>query len=99
MLRKILVVMLGIIFLGGCTTVQKGAAVGAAGGAALGGIIGHQSGHGAEGAGIGAAVGAIGGAIVGEQMEKKFCPRCGRRFPSSVNYCPYDGEKLKPVEK
>ncbi|MCD6583582.1 MAG: glycine zipper 2TM domain-containing protein [Candidatus Omnitrophica bacterium] len=82
-----------------CTTVQRGAATGAVAGGALGAIIGHQSGHTAEGAGIGAATGAVAGAVIAEQMETKFCPKCGRRFPSSVKYCPYDGTELKPLKE
>jgi uncharacterized protein YcfJ len=83
----------------GCTTTQKGAAVGGAAGAGVGAIIGAQSGHTAEGAGIGAAVGALGGALVGEQMDTKFCPVCGRRFTSGTQYCPDDGTELKPIQK
>jgi uncharacterized protein YcfJ len=93
-----LVLSVSVVVLGGCTTVQRGAATGAVAGGALGAIIGHQSGHTAEGAGIGAATGAVAGAIIGEQMETKFCPQCGRRFTSSVKYCPYDGTELKPIE-
>lgn len=98
--RCVGIVLLGIVvLLTGCTTAQKGAGAGAVGGGALGAIIGHQSGHTAEGAAIGAGVGAISGAIVGEQMETKFCPKCGRRFTSSVVYCPYDGTQLQTVSK
>jgi len=93
-----LILFLSMMVLGGCTTVQRGAATGAVAGGALGAIVGHQSGHTAEGAGIGAATGAVAGAIIGEQIEKKFCPICGRRFTSSVEYCPYDGTELKPIE-
>lgn len=82
----------------GCTTVQKGTATGAVAGGALGAIIGHQSGKTAEGAAIGAAGGAIAGALIGEQMDKKFCPQCGRRFTGSVQVCPYDGTELKDIE-
>lgn len=87
------------LLLAGCTTAQKGAAVGGAAGAGLGAIIGHQSGHGAEGAGIGAAVGALGGALVGEQLETKFCPTCGKGFTAGVKYCPVDGTELKVKQK
>ncbi|MCM8774710.1 MAG: glycine zipper domain-containing protein [Candidatus Omnitrophica bacterium] len=93
----VVVSILALVIFTGCTTVQRGAATGAVAGGALGAIIGHQSGHTAEGAGIGAAAGAITGAVVGEQLEKKFCPVCGRRFTSSVEYCPYDGTELKPI--
>lgn len=83
----------------GCSTTQKGAAVGAGAGAVLGGIIGHQSGHGTEGAAMGAGLGAASGALIGEQMDKLFCPVCGRRYTSGVKYCPVDGAELKPIQK
>ena|SRR3989338_1418348 len=94
-----LVLLTIVVFLSGCTTAQKGAGVGAVGAGALGAIIGHQSGHTAEGAAIGAGIGAVTGAIVGEQMETKFCPKCGRRYTSGKIYCPTDGTKLEMVEK
>lgn len=94
-----LILVLVAIALAGCSTTQKGAAVGAGAGAGLGAIIGHQSGHTAAGAGIGAAVGAVSGALVGEQMDKKFCPVCGKRFTSSAEYCPDDGTKLELIKK
>ena len=94
---SLLILILGLSC--GCTTVQRGAATGAVAGGALGAIIGHQSGSTAEGAVIGAGAGAVAGAIIGEQVETKFCPKCGKRFTSSVEYCPYDGEELKPIEK
>lgn len=81
----------------GCTTVQRGAAGGAAAGGLLGAIIGHQSGETAEGALIGAAAGGVAGAVIAEKTETKFCPVCGRRFTSSVEFCPYDGAQLKPI--
>jgi len=90
-----LIIILGLAC--GCTTVQRGAATGAVAGGTLGAIIGHQSGHTAEGAGIGAAVGAVAGSVIAEKMETKFCPKCGRRFTSDVEYCPYDGTKLKTI--
>jgi uncharacterized protein YcfJ len=97
-MRKGITFFLILGLLCGCTTVQRGAATGAVAGGALGAIIGHQSGHTAEGAGIGAATGAVAGAIIGEQLETKFCPVCGKRFTASVEYCPYDGTELKPIE-
>ena len=92
-----LILILGLVC--GCTTTQKGAGAGALIGGGVGAIIGHQSGHGGEGAAIGAAGGAITGALIGEQMDTKFCPVCGKRFTSSVEYCPDDGAELKPIEK
>ena len=88
-----------IIVLSGCTTTQKAAGVGAAGGAVLGGVIGHQSDHGTEGAAIGAVLGGLGGMVVGERMDKKFCPKCGREFGMDYQICPIDGTELKVKEK
>lgn len=97
MKRWILLVLL--VSLAGCTTAQKGAGIGAVTGGGLGAIIGHQSGHTAEGAAIGAAAGAIGGALIGEQLETKFCPTCGKRFTAGVKFCPADGTELQPIKK
>ncbi|MEK6714541.1 MAG: glycine zipper domain-containing protein, partial [Candidatus Omnitrophota bacterium] len=83
----------------GCSTTQKGAGIGAAAGAGLGAIIGHQSGHTAEGAIIGGLGGAAAGALAGEQMDKKFCPTCGKHFTSGTTYCPVDGTALKDINK
>ncbi len=93
------VLIFGVILLSSCTTTQKSMGVGSVIGGGLGAIIGHQSGHGAEGALIGAAAGAVGGAVVGEKVDTKFCPQCGRRFSSSVEYCPYDGAELSLIDK
>ncbi|UCC94846.1 MAG: glycine zipper 2TM domain-containing protein [Candidatus Omnitrophota bacterium] len=93
------ILVLSLVVLGGCTTVQRGAATGAVIGGGIGAVVGHQSGHTAEGAAIGAGAGAVAGAIIGEQMETKFCPHCGRRFTSSFDYCPYDGVALQPIYK
>lgn len=97
MRRGILFIL--VLLLAGCTTAQKGAVVGGAAGAGLGGIIGHQSGHTAAGAGIGAAVGAVSGALIGEQLETKFCPVCGKGYTAGVKYCPIDGAELKLKQK
>jgi len=99
-MRNLAVILIVVVVaLSGCTATQKGAGIGAVLGGGAGYAIGKQSGHGAEGAAIGAGVGAITGGIIGHQMEKgKFCPTCGRKFKSSVEYCPYDGTELKPVE-
>ncbi|MCB9771104.1 MAG: hypothetical protein H6754_00930 [Candidatus Omnitrophica bacterium] len=87
--------LVSVLLLCGCTTTQKGATAGGLGGAAIGGIIGHQSGHGVAGAAIGGAVGTVGGMVVGSKMEKKFCPKCGKIFSESTQYCPADGTELK----
>lgn len=98
-MRKISIVAISLVLLAGCTTAQKGAGVGAAAGAGLGAIIGHQSGHTGAGAAIGALGGALGGALIGEQMDTKFCPTCGKGFTSGVKYCPVDGAELKEKQK
>ena len=79
----------------GCTTTEQGATVGGLGGATVGGIIGHQSGHDLTGAAIGGAAGAVGGMLVGEHMDKKFCPQCGRTYTGDTKFCPIDGTELK----
>lgn len=83
----------------GCTSTQKGAGVGTLIGAGAGAIIGHQSGHAAEGALIGGAAGAAGGALIGDAIDSKFCPVCGKQFGSDVQYCPEDGTELKVIQK
>lgn len=93
-----LILVMFLISFCACTTVQKGAAGGAVVGGGLGAIIGHQSGETGKGAAIGAAAGAVGGALIAEHAEKKFCPKCGRRFTASVENCPYDGTELKSID-
>ena len=92
-------ILLAIFIFTGCTATQKAATVGGVGGAALGGIIGHQSDHDLTGAAIGGAVGTIGGMSVGENMEKKFCPQCGREYAADQKFCSVDGAELKEKEK
>ena len=99
MKRIFIILITSVCLLGGCTTTQKGAATGAVIGGGLGAVIGHQSGHTAEGAAIGVGAGAVAGALIGEQLDTQFCPQCGRRYTSSVEYCPYDGTELQPIEK
>lgn len=94
-MKQVIVIAACLLVFGGCTTVQKGAAVGGAAGAAIGAIIGHQSGETAEGAVIGGAAGAITGAIVGEQLEVKFCPECGKGYTEGVKFCPTCGRELQ----
>lgn len=93
----VLVIMLAFVV--GCTGTQKGAGMGTLIGAGAGAIIGHQSGHTAEGALIGGAAGAAGGALVGDAMDTKFCPECGADFTSGVQYCPTCGTELKVKQK
>ena len=95
----VLALLLLLVIAAGCTGTQKGAGVGTLIGAGAGAIIGHQSGHAAEGALIGGAAGAAGGALVGDAMNAKFCPVCGKQYGSDVQYCPTDGTELKAIQK
>ena len=73
MLLSGLIVVVSLLFLSGCTTVQKGAAVGGVAGAAAGGVWGHNQGilSAAEGACVGGAGGGLIGALVGDQLEER----------------------------
>lgn len=95
MIRQIGIWMVCLAMCVGCTGTQKVAAIGAGSGAVLGGIIGHQTDDDVAGAAIGAAVGGIGGALIGNQLEKKFCPTCGKSYTDGTQFCPEDGTELK----
>ncbi|MBN1901146.1 OmpA family protein [Candidatus Sumerlaeota bacterium] len=66
------VVVVAVMFLAGCTTVQKGAAAGGAVGGVAGGVWGHNYGllSAAEGALVGTAAGGLVGALAGDQFEE-----------------------------
>lgn len=98
-MHKYIFLGLVLIVLSGCTTSQKAATVGGLGGATVGGIIGHQTGDDLTGAAIGGAVGTVGGMVIGEHMDKKFCPQCGKHFTEDVKFCPTDGVELKYIQK
>lgn len=93
----VLIALTSFVF--GCTTAQKGAGIGTVAGAGLGAGIGAAAGNVGAGAGIGAAVGAVSGALIGEQMDTKYCPVCGKHFTGGVQYCPEDGAELKVIKK
>ena len=95
----IVIILLLVIAIAGCTGTQKGAGLGTLIGAGTGAIIGHQSGNTAEGALIGGVAGAAGGALIGDAMDTKFCPECGEQFGSGVQYCPTCGTELKVIQK
>jgi len=95
----IVIILLLVIAIAGCTGTQKGAGLGTLIGAGAGAIIGHQSGSTAEGALIGGVAGAAGGALIGDAMDTKFCPECGEQFGSGVQYCPTCGTELKVIQK
>jgi uncharacterized protein YcfJ len=94
-MKKVLICILFLLVIVGCTTTQKAATTGGLGGATIGGIIGHQTGDGVTGAAIGGAIGTVGGMIVGDRLEKKFCPECGAVYTEDMVYCPKDGTELK----
>lgn len=70
---SVLVVILLVGALSGCstplTTREKGAGIGALGGAATGGIIGSAVGHPGVGAAVGGALGLGTGALIGDQLQ------------------------------
>lgn len=65
-LLSLVIVLIFLLGLTGCTTTQKGVSFGALGGAVAGGTIGYFSqDQKAEDAVAGAAIGAVTGAIIG----------------------------------
>ena len=86
-IASLIVAVVFVAGLFGCTTEEKSTLTGAGIGGAAGAIIGHQSKHTAEGALIGAAVGGVAGYLYGKHKVKKTaegtienqveCPKCG----------------------
>jgi predicted Zn finger-like uncharacterized protein len=85
-LASLILVLIFVVALIGCTTEEKSALTGAAIGTAAGAIIGHQSGSTAQGALIGGTAGLIGGYLYGKHRTKTNaegkveklveCPKC-----------------------
>jgi outer membrane protein OmpA-like peptidoglycan-associated protein len=76
MFRKVLVVMLAVVFVISCASgdndkTKKGAAIGAGAGAVAGAVIGNQSGNNRTGAVAGAVIGGAVGAAIGRRMDKQ----------------------------
>lgn len=77
MLRKVLILVLMVVFVISCSSTgdndktKKGAAIGAATGAVAGAVIGNQSGNNRTGAVVGAVVGGAVGAAIGRRMDKQ----------------------------
>ena len=69
-----LILMIILVSLAGCKSMnksQKGAVIGGASGGVVGGVVGRALGNTAMGAIIGAAVGGVTGAVIGRQMDKQ----------------------------
>ncbi len=103
---RIASLILAMIFLAtlmGCTTEESSALTGGAIGTGLGAIIGHQSGETATGALIGGTAGLIGGYLFGKSQAKKTaqgsvekfveCPKCrtNLQLPATASA----GDKIK----
>ena len=92
-LAALLLVALTSITPLGCTPTQQGVAIGAGTGAMAGAMLSHHR-H-TRGAAIGAVAGGLIGGLIGHSYEyDRYCPACGRRFHSSKQFCPYDGQPL-----
>jgi len=73
-LKRFCAIILSVIILAGCSSMnktQKGAIIGTAAGGTMGAVIGKASNNTALGAIIGAAVGGASGALIGNQMDKQ----------------------------
>ncbi len=83
---SLILALIFVVTLFGCTTEESTALTGAAIGAGAGAIIGHQSGETATGALVGATAGLVGGYLYGKHKERKTaegnieklveCPKC-----------------------
>lgn len=68
-MRKLLIALVAVTSLTGCTTAERDAAAGAAAGAAIGGLVSGR----VEGAVVGAFVGAAGGVLLGAGTRRGEC--------------------------
>ena len=100
-MKKIAILILIGGLVSGCAAtrnVAEGQAAAPGAPAAVDAVIGQPADPGTQDSSLGAQTGAVGETIVGEHVEKKFCPVCGRRFPASIQSCPYDGAQLQLIE-
>ena len=75
-MRKVLISLVAVAALAGCTTAEQTAVGGAAVGAAVGGIATGRL----EGAAVGAAAGAVGGYLLGKAVDRPgYCRYRDRR--------------------
>jgi uncharacterized protein YcfJ len=90
----LIVVILSVAVVNGCTTLQRSAATGGMLGAMTGAIIGHQSGEAGAGAGIGAGVGALVGALAQDYtdyVEQRAIAEYRAGYRTSSLPCDYRG--------
>lgn len=84
-IHKIIIALIAMVAIAGCTPAEQGAVVGGAAGAAIGGIATGDVG----GAVVGGAVGAVAGAVIGHVTSRPgYCyyhNRYGHRY---VRRCP-----------
>lgn len=74
-MKTLSILLIGTLYLAGCsapgTQERRGTEIGAVTGAIIGGIIGHQSGETAAGVALGAAVGGTAGAAAGAAKDRE----------------------------
>ncbi|UCI08714.1 YMGG-like glycine zipper-containing protein [Mesorhizobium sp. B1-1-8] len=81
-MRKMIIAMVAVVAVSGCTSTEKDVSVGTLGGAAIGGIVG-----GGKGALIGAGAGALGGLLY-RRLDNGYCQyrnRHGRIYTARCN--------------
>ncbi|MER8768310.1 YMGG-like glycine zipper-containing protein [Mesorhizobium sp. M0960] len=81
-MRKMIIAMVAVVAISGCTTTEENVGIGTVGGALIGGAVG-----GGKGALIGAGAGAIGGLLV-RRLQNGYCQyrdRHGRIYTARCN--------------
>jgi hypothetical protein len=64
-MRRIVLALMAVGLLAGCTNAEKGAVIGGVGGAAVGALVTGDAG----GAAVGGAIGAVGGYLIGKSAD------------------------------
>lgn len=67
---KFIPVLVAVVALSGCSTIEKSAVAGGVTGAAVGGVVGHQYDDAVKGAAIGGLGGTFAGIYLGKKKEK-----------------------------
>lgn len=79
-MRNMIIALVAVTALAGCSQTEKGAGIGVLGGAAVGAAVANDP---VEGAIIGGAIGGVAGALIGNANEPGKCyyrGRNGRRY-------------------